>query len=725
LPCSKLNSQIACLAHTVQEPILLLPARVTLPTKEPAENLNIDVRHTEALLKTGALHKAIFNSANFSSIATDANGVIQIFNVGAERMLGYAAADVVNKITPADISDPQEVIARATALSLEFAASIAPGFEALVFKASRGIEDIYELTWIRNDRSRFPAVVSVTALRDAQDAIIGYLLIGTDNTARRQVEEERKKFNQRLRDQQEKYSQTLEDEVSSRTAELVEGERLYRSTFDAAPVGIVHVGLDGQWLRVNQRLCDLLGYPCEALQGDAVQELLQSTEGPGEAESLRDMAAGTLDRHVVDEKPYRRRDGSLVWARINVSVHRDAEGTAQHFIWVVEDVTERRALEAQVRQASKMDAIGRLASGVAHDFNNLLTVILGFAELLTADAALAQQHGTDLAEIIKAAKRASGLTKQLLAFSRQQVLHAAPLDVNGLITDMTGMLGRLIGEHIEVRLALAPHLSLALVDRGQLEQVAMNLVVNARDAMPDGGSVTIETADVELENSSFHEEAITQGQYVMLAITDTGSGMTKEVQRRLFDPFFTTKETGKGTGLGLSTTYGIVKQSKGYIWVYSEIGRGTTFKVYLPRSNRDVPLDAFSSVVAPAVKSASETVLLVEDEPGVRRLSRRILDKAGYRVLEAANGDDAERLFAQHAASIDLVVTDVIMPGCGGPELLRRLQVHAPALRVLYMSGYTEESVARTTGIDRGLPFVQKPFTAAEFVRQVREALDR
>ena len=290
-----------------------------------------------------------------------------------------------------------------------------------------------------------------------------------------------------------------------------------------------------------------------------------------------------------------------MWARVNMSVHRDADGQPQHFISVIEDITERRTLEAQVRQANKMDAIGRLASGVAHDFNNLLTVILGFAELMTADVAMTNQHGKDLGEIIKAAQRATGLTKQLLAFSRQQVLHAAPLDVNGLITEMTGMLGRLIGEDIEVTLALAPNLSLALADRGQLEQVVMNLVVNARDAMPGGGSVTIETADVELENSSFHEEAIVQGHYVMLAITDTGSGMTKETQRHLFEPFFTTKETGKGTGLGLSTTYGIVKQSKGYIWVYSEPGLGTTFKVYWPRSNRDVPLPVPSSAVtAPA-----------------------------------------------------------------------------------------------------------------------------
>jgi CheY-like chemotaxis protein len=243
--------------------------------------------------------------------------------------------------------------------------------------------------------------------------------------------------------------------------------------------------------------------------------------------------------------------------------------------------------------------------------------------------------------------------------------------------------------------------------------------------MPGGGSVTIETTDVELDSSSFHDEAIVQGHYVMLAISDTGCGMTTATQRHLFEPFFTTKAAGQGTGLGLSTTYGIVKQSKGYIRVYSELARGTTFKVYLPRSDRDVPLQDFNSLVTEPVKTGMETVLLVEDEAGVRQLSKRILGNAGYRVLEAANGDDAERLFAEHADSIDLVVTDVIMPGCGGPELLGRLQVQAPALRVLYMSGYTEQSAAHKLGIDRGLPFVQKPFTAAEFVRQVRDALDR
>jgi PAS domain S-box-containing protein len=700
---------------------LALLERLARPAP-PASGGGLDDRvRAEALLKTGALQSAIFNSANFSSIATDASGVIQIFNVGAERMLGYAAADVVNTVTPADLSDPAELIARATALSLEVGTTITPGFEALVFKASRTIEDIYELTYIRKDGSRFPAVVSVTALRDAHDAIIGYLLICTDNTARRQVEDERSKLDQRLRD----YSQRLEAEVTVRTADLAESERLYRSTFDAAPIGIVQVSLSGEWVRVNQRTCDLLGYSCEELQSLAVPDLLEPEQMTDESESVSLMTAGTLGRHVVDEKRYRRRDGTLMWARVVTSIHRDVDGQAQHFISVIEDITELRTLEAQVRQSNKMDAIGKLASGVAHDFNNLLTVIIGFGEVMAADTALGAQHRRDLGEIMRAAARASGLTRQLLAFSRQQVLHSAPLDVNGLIADMAGMLGRLIGEDIHVSLALTPDLSLALADRGQLEQVVMNLVVNARDAMPNGGIITIETTNVELENSSFHEETVIQGHYVMLAISDIGTGMNRETRRRVFEPFFTTKATGKGTGLGLSTTYGIVKQSRGYIWVYSEPGLGATFKVYLPRGADEPAMQAIDTPAAAPATRPSETVLLVEDEPGVRHLSKRILHNAGYRVMEAVNGDEAERLFAEHGASIDLVVTDVVMPGCGGPELLARLQARAPALRVLYMSGYTDLGAATRAGIDRGLPFLQKPFTAAEFVRHVRDALDR
>ena len=506
---------------------------------------------------------------------------------------------------------------------------------------------------------------------------------------------------------------------------LRDTEERMRFALEAAAVGTWDLNLTtgrGQWSRILEALhgADAGGFPATL---NAFLQYVHPDDRAMVQEAVEQAIRQRTDWNVVYRTVWS--DGSVHSINEIGRAFYDAAGVPFRTAGVGIDVTDRQRLEAQVRQSQKMDAIGRLASGVAHDFNNLLTVILGFAEIVTSDVTMADKHGKDLGEIIKAAQRASGLTKQLLAFSRQQVLHAASLDVNALITEMTGMLGRLIGEHIEVTLALAPILSPAFADRSQLEQVVMNLVVNARDAMPSGGSVTIETADVELETSSFHDEAITKGHYVMLAITDTGNGMTKETQRRLFEPFFTTKEVGKGTGLGLSTTYGIVKQSKGYIWVYSEPGRGTTFKVYLPCSSRDIPLQVVVPVVAAPLRSATETVLLVEDEAGVRRLSKRILENAGYRVLEAANGDDAEKLFALQADGIDLVVTDVVMPGCGGPELLSRLQVRVPALRALYMSGYTEQSAVHQAGIDRGLPFVQKPFTAVAFLRQVREALDR
>ena len=416
-------------------------------------------------------------------------------------------------------------------------------------------------------------------------------------------------------------------------------------------------------------------------------------------------------------------DGSMHWLSGSGRILLGEDGHPVRGVGISQDVTERLALEKQYRQSQKMDAVGQLASGVAHDFNNLMTVVLSYAELMSADEAISAEHGKFLDEIINAAQSATRLTGQLLAFGRQQVLNAAPLDVNALIAKMADMLGRLIGNHVDVSLALAPGLPLAYADRSQMEQVIMNLVVNARDAMPDGGGVSIETADVELDGFSLHEETVAPGRYVMIAVTDTGSGMSEETRRRLFEPFFTTKEVGRGTGLGLSTTYGIVKQSKGYIRVYSELGRGTTFKVYLPEATPDQLESPSGPRKRAQVDLPTETLLLVEDEPAVRRLARRVLAEAGYRVLEAANGDDAEKMFGDYADAIRLVVTDVTMPGCGGPELLKRLRLRAPGLKAMFMSGFTSESALSQTGMERGVSFVQKPFTTAELLRGVREAL--
>jgi PAS domain S-box-containing protein len=387
------------------------------------------------------------------------------------------------------------------------------------------------------------------------------------------------------------------------------------------------------------------------------------------------------------------------------------------------DVTEQRQLEIQLRQSQKMDAIGQLAGGVAHDFNNLLTVILGYAHFIAAEAGHSEEHQHDIGEIIKAADSAAALTKQLLAFGRKQMLQSTSVDVNAMVTGMSDMLGRLIGEHIQLVTVLAPALGPVLADQGQLEQVLMNLTVNARDAMPKGGRVVVETADVLLDESSGqHDQVIVPGSYVMLSVTDTGTGMSAETRRRLFEPFFTTKEQGKGTGLGLATVYGIVKQSGGNIWVFSELGQGTAFKVYLPRAGADAqPRTAATVVDVPS--RGTETVLLVEDEDGVRHLAHRVLQDAGYQVLAASNPAEARELFAQHRGRIDLVLTDVIMPGSSGPDMFQTFALLEPALKVLYMSGYTEDATVRQARLGRGQRFVQKPFTAIGLARSVREAL--
>lgn len=532
-------------------------------------------------------------------------------------------------------------------------------------------------------------------LRSPAGLVIGTASIGEDITEQREAEE---KLHNRDRQLQE--SQTI------------------------AGIGSWEVDLQTGVARWSEEQIHLLELqPGQEPSFELFLSMLSAEDGQRLRElrkrTLRTGEAFTLDHPITMGKGHIRR------FQTRGEAVRDANGDLIRLRGTIQDITDRFQLESQLQQASKMDAVGKLASGVAHDFNNLLTVILGFTELVASDVTIAEVHRGQLNEIKKAAERAMGLTRQLLAFSRQQVLHSESLNVNTLIVELIGMLGRLVGENYKFVLTLAPALPLALADHGQVEQVVMNLVVNARDAMPGGGTIAIETADVELENSSFHAEEVVPGHYVMIAITDKGTGMSKETQARLFEPFYTTKETGKGTGLGLSTTYGIIKQSKGHIWVYSEPGLGTTFKAYFPRSDRlekGKLLNGSNSVAA--LKQASETLMLVEDEPGVRQLSKIVLVKAGYRVLEATNGDEAEKLFAANVESIRLVVTDVVMPGCGGPELLRRLHVHAPDLRVLYMSGYTEPASRMEAGFDRGVPFIQKPFTAADLLRKVREAID-
>ena len=420
--------------------------------------------------------------------------------------------------------------------------------------------------------------------------------------------------------------------------------------------------------------------------------------------------------------PVEWKDGSYA---CHVEPLRDAEGAVQGAICMALDVTDRKKLEEQFRQAQKMEAVGRLAGGIAHDFNNLLMVIQGYADLLAERLPVGDAMRRNAEQIQAASQRAAALTQQLLAFSRKQILAPKVLNIQVVVADMEKMLRRVIGEDVELRTSSATDLWLIKADRSQIEQVIMNLAVNARDAMPNGGRLTIETANVEFDTSISHPSAVVApGKYVVLAVTDNGCGMDEKTQAHIFEPFFTTKEKGKGTGLGLATVYGVVKQSGGYVWVYSEPGRGTSFKIYLPRiEDETAPHVRDRGTVEKSTPRGSGVILLAEDEKGVRELAREYLETSGYTVIAAENGNSAIELASTHAGPIHLLMTDVVMPGIGGRELADRVKAIRPEIKVLYMSGYTDQSIVHQGVLESDAVLLQKPFTLAALASKLREML--
>jgi PAS domain S-box-containing protein len=626
-----------------------------------------------ALRETGELFRAAFEDVEAGMMLVAPNGRIVQCNASVCELLGYTPEelrelDVVALTHPDDRNQTRDALA-----------GLASGDLNNQTLEKRYLSKSGEAVWARR---------SISTVRDANGDLTCTVAQINDISARRESEER------------------------------------FRALFESSPQGMAVVDEDGSLLQTNAALGEILGYDSSELIGLKFTALTHQDDCDSDLELYADLMAGRRT-HYEMEKRFLRKDGGLVWGHVTVFTVSDPGGGPRLAIGVLEDITERRALEDQLRQSQRMEAVGQLAGGVAHDFNNLLTAVASYCDL--ASDALEDDSNPVLRASVdgirSAAGRAAEVTQQLLAFSRQQVLELKPLDLNSAVADQTRLLGRLLGDDVEVRLALEPGLPAVTMDAGQLAQVVMNLAVNARDAMPAGGTLTIETQSVDLE-SALTMTGIVSGPHVLLAVSDTGCGMDATTRERIFEPFFTTKELGKGTGLGLSTVLGIVEQSGGRVSVYSEPGLGTTFKVYMPMGG-----------VAPAHKHApagtakldrpvgSGVILLVEDNDAVRRPVARLLSDLGYEVVPADGPEEALRLAA--GRTVDLLVTDVVMPMMNGRQLAERLLADRPELKVLYMSGYTDDAVIARGVIEAGTAFLQKPFGGDRLAQKIRELLDR
>ncbi len=504
---------------------------------------------------------------------------------------------------------------------------------------------------------------------------------------------------------------------------LVEREEFFQLISENVIDMIAVVDSNGRRAYNSPSYQRILGYSPEELEATSSFEQVHPDDHQIVVDAAGDVRRTGVGRRI--EYRMRHKDGSWVYLESTASPVMNAKGEVENLVIVNRDISERRRLEEQLRQSQKMDAIGRLSGGVAHDFNNLLGVIIGYAEILQERIPETDSMRAPVDQIIKAGSRASSLTKQLLAFSRQQVMEPKILVLNAVVADTEKMLRRLIGEDIELLTSLDPALGKIRADQGQIEQVIMNLAVNARDAMPEGGRLVIETANFEIDDKFARRYAypVLPGSYILLTVSDNGIGMDTATQQRIFEPFFTTKEKGKGTGLGLSTVYGVVKQSGGYIDVVSTRGKGTTFNIYLPCVGQNAVETNTLGPERPEELRGTETILVAEDEDTLRALTRHLLELYGYRVLEACDGNQALRLSEQTADEINVLLTDVVMPGISGRILADQLKQKRPDVKVVFMSGYTGQRVGEKDILEPGSLFLQKPFTREGLARKIREAL--
>jgi len=648
-------------------------------------------RAEEGLRESEKRYRLIADNAQDVIWTADGNLRINYVSPSVTRMRGYTVEEVLSQ-SPDELFTPESRQLMMKVLAEEFAIE------------KREEKDLYRSRTLEievkcKDGSTYWAETKLSFLRDVDGQWIGILGVGRDISERKRAEEA-----------------------------LQVSERKFQAIFDTATDGILLADTkNNKFFSGNKAICEMLGYTLDEILKLGVYDIHPEEELPRVMDAFTKQAKKEIA--LAAELPVRRKDGSVFYADISSSPAMF--GGQEYLVGIFRDITERKraeeekaTLQEQLRQSQKMEAIGQLAGGIAHDFNNLLTVMKGHSQLALMDLKEGDQFRETFQTIEEATTKAANLVRQILAFSRRQVMEMVVLDLNTLLRNLEKMLRRIIGEDIGLLTVLADDLGRVKADPGQIEQVVFNLATNARDAVPQGGKLTIETANVELDEAYAHRHvAVIPGRYVMIAVSDTGVGMTPEVKERVFEPFFTTKERGKGTGLGLATVYGIVKQSGGNIWVYSEPGQGTTFKIYLPRV--DEPLAEEREKEESGLFLGVGVILVVEDEEGVRKLVLDMLEKQGYSVLGADDEEEALLICQQYKETIHLLVTDVVMPKISGPELAKRLVVFQPEMKVLYMSGYADNAIVHHGVLEEGVNFIQKPFTMEGLAKKVREVLDK
>ncbi|HKV48011.1 MAG TPA: PAS domain S-box protein [Candidatus Acidoferrales bacterium] len=624
--------------------------------------------------RLASLQVAALEAAANPIIITQRNGLIIWVNTAFEQLSGYSREEAVGRTTRLLRSGHQP-----ESFYKDLWTTILSG------RQWRG-----ELLNRRKDGSLYPEEMTITPVKDSCGDITHFIAIKLDITERKRAEER-----------------------ICRLAQIVENSADLMATADA----------DGRITFANHALLSATGYLPEELIGQPFRTaLISKSNSPDLGDEIQNKTIS--DCEWRGECFCQRKDGSDFQISLSTGQIKDNQGSVLGIFGIAQDVTERKRLENQLIASQKMEAVGVLAGGIAHDFNNLLGVILGYGDLALDGTSAEDPKSQYLQQIKQAGIRATSLTRQLLAFSRKQIFQPRIIDVNALVAEFNKLLRRMLGEDIELISTTNPVVGHVKADPGQIEQVLMNLAINARDAMPTGGKLIIETADIILqEQYCGTHPAVSPGRYVLIAVSDTGMGMDAKTQARIFEPFFTTKEKGKGTGLGLSTVYGVVKQSEGYIWVYSEVGKGTTFKIYLPRADEPAsPLPEPSS--GSKIPRGSETILLVEDAEPLRALTCALLRKNGYTVFDAANGTDAIEVAEREQQRIHLLLTDVVMPGLSGREVANYLSLKRPAMRVLYMSGYTNDVIVHHGVLDSGISLLEKPFSEANLARKLRDVLD-